>query len=371
MSNATTAAFSSSASSSQSARVLSPVPTVSGKGQYGENITYPNGLKLNPYQLLHLFNSGQYDNQIQAATDQHNRLEPCVKNLFFLRTQQKLFERVIESCSLEIANQVILISQLTSEPLVNEVRLPTIAHSSPKPDNTLIYPDPTPNPNVKPKIESIDPASSPQPGSLTTVDPRSLQMPEASVPPEEDMVKDEEWENRIPENDDTPPMLSLRSLTLVPILMTKLVDRISALCADWNTISPDIAHSTCVADASKLSLDIHLATVLSNEGLAALRTEGLIQVQMLCRMIAVMMMSPMKISEENAEALVEGYDRDAQLMFVGADPQKVRLLSIEEQAAIGWQPTFDVPVTPMMWTVDEMPDMSYDYNEELYRDGEL
>uniref|UniRef100_A0A0W0FYN8 Reverse transcriptase-rnase h-integrase n=1 Tax=Moniliophthora roreri TaxID=221103 RepID=A0A0W0FYN8_MONRR len=365
MSNATTAAFSSSASSSQSARVLSPVPTVSGKGQYGENITYPNGLKLNPYQLLHLFNSGQYDNQIQAATDQHNRLEPCVKNLFFLRTQQKLFERVIESCSLEIANQVILISQLTSEPLVNEVRLPTIAHSSPKPDNTLIYPDPTPNPNVKPKIECLKPQFHRKVEHIPTVGGEVV--PRES----EDMVKDEEWENRIPENDDTPPMLSLRSLTLVPILMTKLVDRISALCADWNTISPDIAHSTCVADASKLSLDIHLATVLSNEGLAALRTEGLIQVQMLCRMIAVMMMSPMKISEENAEALVEGYDRDAQLMFVGADPQKVRLLSIEEQAAIGWQPTFDVPVTPMMWTVDEMPDMSYDYNEELYRDGEL
>ncbi|ESK88708.1 hypothetical protein Moror_3009 [Moniliophthora roreri MCA 2997] len=135
----------------------------------------------------------------------------------------------------------------------------------------------------------------------------------------EDAVEDKEWENRTPENDDAPPMLSLGGLTPALTLMMKLVDHSSALCADWNAISPDIAHSTCVADASKLSLDIHLATVLSNEGLAALCAEGLIWVQMLCRMITVMMMSPMKISEENAEALVEGYDRDAQLLFVGAD----------------------------------------------------
>ncbi|ESK83091.1 hypothetical protein Moror_6074 [Moniliophthora roreri MCA 2997] len=107
MSNATATASSSSASSSQSARVPSPVPTVSGEGRYGENITYPNGLKPNPYQLLHLFNSRQYNDQIQAAADQHNQLELCVKSLFFLRTQQKLFKRIVESCSLEIANQVM------------------------------------------------------------------------------------------------------------------------------------------------------------------------------------------------------------------------------------------------------------------------
>uniref|UniRef100_A0A0W0G5G4 Reverse transcriptase-rnase h-integrase n=1 Tax=Moniliophthora roreri TaxID=221103 RepID=A0A0W0G5G4_MONRR len=53
-----------------------------------------------------------------------------------------------------------LVSQLTSEPLVDEVQFPTAAHSTPKPNNTLIYPDPTSDPNVKPKIESIDPAGS-------------------------------------------------------------------------------------------------------------------------------------------------------------------------------------------------------------------
>uniref|UniRef100_A0A0W0FDN0 Reverse transcriptase-rnase h-integrase n=1 Tax=Moniliophthora roreri TaxID=221103 RepID=A0A0W0FDN0_MONRR len=192
------------------------------------------------------------------------------------------------------------------------------------------------------------------------------------VDPEESeaMVEDKEQENQTPKNDNIPLMLSLRNPTSAPTPMMQLVDRISALCADWNAILPDIAHSTCAVDASKLSLDIHLATVLSNEGLAALRTEGLIQVQTLCQMIAVMTMSPMKISEESAEALVKEYDRDAQLLFVGADPQKVRLLSIEEWVATGWQLTFDVPATPRMQTVDEMLDTSYDYDTELYRDGE-
>ncbi|ESK84044.1 hypothetical protein Moror_11504 [Moniliophthora roreri MCA 2997] len=152
--------------------------------------------------------------------------------------------------------------------------------------------------------------------------------------------------------------------------MMQLVNCISALCADWNAISPDIAHSTCVVDASKLSLDIHLATVLNNEGLAALCTEGLIQVQMLCQMITVMTMSPMTISEESVETMVQEYDRDTQLLFIGADPQKVRLLLVDEQMATGWQPTADVPATPRIGTVDEMPDTSYDYDTELYGDGE-
>uniref|UniRef100_A0A0W0F9J0 Uncharacterized protein n=1 Tax=Moniliophthora roreri TaxID=221103 RepID=A0A0W0F9J0_MONRR len=107
MSNASSAASSPSLAGSQPARNPSPVPTVSGEGQYGENITYPNGLRPNPYQLLHLFNTEQYDDQIRNAADQHNRLEPCVKSLFFLRGQRKLFKRIVESCSLEIANQVM------------------------------------------------------------------------------------------------------------------------------------------------------------------------------------------------------------------------------------------------------------------------
>ncbi|ESK82016.1 hypothetical protein Moror_8414 [Moniliophthora roreri MCA 2997] len=165
-------------------------------------------------------------------------------------------------------------------------------------------------------------------------------------------------------------MLSLRSPTLAPTLMMQLVDCVSALCADWNAISPDIAHSTCVVDASRLNLDIHLATALNNKGLATLHTEGLIRVQTLCQMIAIMTMSPMKISEENAETLVKGYDRNAQLLSIGADPQKARFLSVEEWEAMSWQLTFNVLATLRLGTVDKMPDTSYDYDTELYGDRE-
>ncbi|ESK85269.1 hypothetical protein Moror_11348 [Moniliophthora roreri MCA 2997] len=72
MSNATTSSSSASASGSQSSGVQSPVPTVAGEGQYGENLTYPNGLQPNPYQLLHLFNSEQYNDQIRAAANSNN-----------------------------------------------------------------------------------------------------------------------------------------------------------------------------------------------------------------------------------------------------------------------------------------------------------
>ncbi|ESK82791.1 hypothetical protein Moror_5401, partial [Moniliophthora roreri MCA 2997] len=205
---------------------------------------------------------------------------------------------------------------------------------------------------------------------------------EVALVESEDMAKDGDRENRIPENVEGPLMPSLRSPTLAPTLMMQLVDCISALCADWSAISPDIACSTCVVDASRLSLDICLATALTNEGLAALRIDGLIQAQTLCRMVAVMTMnetitmSPTTISEGNVEMLVKEYDQDAQLLFVGADPKKVRLLSVEEQQAMGWQPTSDLLATPMMGVMDEMPDTddrpdtSYDYDTELYRDGE-
>ncbi|ESK82015.1 hypothetical protein Moror_8413 [Moniliophthora roreri MCA 2997] len=39
----------------------------------------------------------------------------------------------------------------------NEARLPTVAHPSSEPKDTLIYPDPTPDPDVKPKIERLKP----------------------------------------------------------------------------------------------------------------------------------------------------------------------------------------------------------------------
>uniref|UniRef100_A0A0W0G0T9 Reverse transcriptase-rnase h-integrase n=1 Tax=Moniliophthora roreri TaxID=221103 RepID=A0A0W0G0T9_MONRR len=99
-------------------------------------------------------------------------------------------------------------------------------------------------------------------------------------------------------------------------------------------------------------------------------------------MVAVMtmnggtMMSPTTTSAENVEALTEEYDRDAQLLFVGADPKKVRLLSVEERLAMGWQPPSEVPATPRLGAVgempdiDDMPDTSYDYDAELYGDGE-
>ncbi|ESK82767.1 hypothetical protein Moror_5641 [Moniliophthora roreri MCA 2997] len=206
---------------------------------------------------------------------------------------------------------------------------------------------------------------------------------EVTLKESEDVVEDREQENKIPVNNNDPPMPSLRNPTLAPTLMMQLIDCISALCVDWNTILPDIAHSTCVIDASRLNLDIHLATALTNEGLAALRVEGLLRAQTLCWMVAVMTMNeitmtnPMTILVENVDTLVAEYDRDAQLLFVGEDPKKVRLLLVEEQQAMGWQPTFDVPSTPCLGVVGEMPDIddrldtSYDYDTELYGDGEL
>uniref|UniRef100_A0A0W0G2J2 Reverse transcriptase-rnase h-integrase n=1 Tax=Moniliophthora roreri TaxID=221103 RepID=A0A0W0G2J2_MONRR len=446
MSNASSAASSSSLAGSQSARNPSPVPTVSGEGRYGENITFPNGLKPNPYQLLHLFNTEQYDDQIRNAANQHNRLEPCVKSLFFLRTQRKLFERIVESCSLEIANQVMyacnyqlglegpitvpstfpfhphlsmppptdpramseypdpltfslidrlgrrtdgngyprpdlndnrsLISRLTDEPRGNEAGPSTAPSSSSNLDNALVYPDPTPDPDVKYKVEHL------KPQFRLRVEHIPMVGGEVVLAESEDAVEDEERENRTPENVEDPPTVSLRSPTPAPTPMMQLVDRVSALCVDWSAIAPDIARSTCVADASRLSLDICLDTALTNEGLAALRVEGLIRAQTLCWMVAVMTMSettttnPTTISEGNVEMLVKEYDQDAQLLFVGADSKKVRLLLVEERQAMGWQPPSDPPATPKMEMEDEMLeiddrlDTSYDYDVELYGDGE-
>uniref|UniRef100_A0A0W0G3X4 Integrase catalytic domain-containing protein n=1 Tax=Moniliophthora roreri TaxID=221103 RepID=A0A0W0G3X4_MONRR len=185
-----------------------------------------------------------------------------------------------------------------------------------------------------------------------------------------DKVEDGERENRIPEKEDDLLTLKLRSPTLAPTLMTQLTDHVSALCADWSAISPDTARSTCVVDASRLSLDIRLATALTNKGLGVFCAEGLIQAQTLCRTIAIMTMDHGRISPENSETLVQEYNRDAQLLFIGADLQKARFLSVEEHQVMGWQPTSDVPATPRLRTVDEMPDTPYDYDTELYGDGE-
>uniref|UniRef100_A0A0W0F045 Putative reverse transcriptase-rnase h-integrase n=1 Tax=Moniliophthora roreri TaxID=221103 RepID=A0A0W0F045_MONRR len=269
-----------------------------------------------------------------------------------------------------------LISRLTDKPMGNEAGLATTSHSSPNPDNTLIYPDPTPNPDVKYKVERLRPQFHQRVEHIPAVGG------EVVLAESEDVVADEDRENQLLENVEDPPIISLRSPTPAPTQMMQLVDRVSALCADWSAISPDIARSTYVIDASRLSLDIHLGTALTNEGLAALWVEGLIRAQTLCRTVAVMTMNeiimtnPMTISEGNVEMLVKEYDQDTQLLFVGADLKKVRLLSVEERQAMGWQPPSDPPATPMMEVEDEMPEMedrpdtSYDYDTELYGDGE-
>ncbi|ESK81227.1 hypothetical protein Moror_14434 [Moniliophthora roreri MCA 2997] len=141
-------------------------------------------------------------------------------------------------------------------------------------------------------------------------------------------------------------------------------------------------------------LGIHLRTALTNEGLAKLHVEGLVQVQTLCWMIAVMTMNLTKISEENAERSIHDSGGDADFLFVGTDPRKVQRFdvgsSVYGRMAEGWQPTGDrsnipapqnanetsetvgeMPSTPILWSIDEMPDMLYDYDTELYGDGEL
>ncbi|ESK80848.1 hypothetical protein Moror_15431 [Moniliophthora roreri MCA 2997] len=187
-------------------------------------------------------------------------------------------------------------------------------------------------------------------------------------------VEDEEQENQTPLSDKDPLMPSLRPPTPLLTPMTLLVNCVSALCADWNTISPEIAHSTCVGDASRLNLDICLGTVLTNKGLAALHTEGLVRVQTLCQMITIMTMNLTTILEENAEESIHNSGGDVDFLFVGADPQKVQrfeeLPLVSEQVAAGWQPTLDVLATPVLRSVNEMPDTSYDYDTELYGDGE-
>uniref|UniRef100_A0A0W0GE57 Reverse transcriptase-rnase h-integrase n=1 Tax=Moniliophthora roreri TaxID=221103 RepID=A0A0W0GE57_MONRR len=395
MSNVSPAASSSSLAGSQPTRDQSSVPTVSGEGRYGEAITYPNGLKPNPYQLLHLFNTEQYDDQIQNAADQHNRLEPCVK------TSSTDSDDEPTGTGTPVPTSTTLGASSLGSPLnpptmqLDPLPLP-VPPPNPTAPSFILTPLPLLTSNLRSSRSTRSPPLDlnlqplPTPEIFRRLKPQFHQRVEyipavggeVILVESEDVAEDEEQENRIPESVEDPPTLKLRSPTPVPTPMTQLVDCVSALCADWSAISPDIARSTCVADASRLSLDIHLATAPTNKGLAVLHTDGLIRAQTLCRMVAVMtmnggtMMSPTTTSAENVEMLMEDYDRDAQLLFVGADPKKVRMLSVEERLAMGWQPSSDIPATPRLGAVDEMPDIddrpdtSYDYDTELYGDRE-
>ncbi|ESK85183.1 hypothetical protein Moror_17161 [Moniliophthora roreri MCA 2997] len=239
---------------------------------------------------------------------------------------------------------------------------------NPTPASFILTPLPILTSSLRSSLSTPPPHYSPELQPLSTSEifrhlrPQFLQKVEhipavgGEVAPEEYEGEDEddEQENQIPENNNAQPTLRSRNPTPAPTPMTQLVDCVSALCADWNAISPDIARTTA----------------LTNKGLTALCIEGLIRAQTLCQMIAIMMMSLTTISEENVETLEQEYDRDAQLLFVGADPQKAQLLLVEEWLAMGWQPPLDFPPTPRLGMVDDMLDTSYDYNMELYGDGE-
>uniref|UniRef100_A0A0W0GFC2 Reverse transcriptase domain-containing protein n=1 Tax=Moniliophthora roreri TaxID=221103 RepID=A0A0W0GFC2_MONRR len=126
-------------------------------------------------------------------------------------------------------------------------------------------------------IELTNNAPSRESTPLNAVNPPAGREAPSEGHKDKDKDKDKDVENQTLSNDDNAPLImSLRPPTPIPIPMTQLVDHVSALCVDWNAISPEIAHSTCVRDASKLSLGILLETALTSEGLAALCAEGLI-----------------------------------------------------------------------------------------------
>uniref|UniRef100_A0A0W0FFY8 Uncharacterized protein n=1 Tax=Moniliophthora roreri TaxID=221103 RepID=A0A0W0FFY8_MONRR len=266
MSNAPTTSSSSSASSSQPAQIPSPVPTVSGEGQYGENITYTNGLKPNPYQLLHLFNSAS------STNSDNEQMETAIPTLI---------STIPEVSSLDLPQNPK--SMRNDSP-----PLPIPAPNFPTTPFFILSPLPIPTSNLRSsQVSTLIPSEQIPCLPLTPEVFRRLKpqfhrkvehIPTVGGEALSEVLedKDKEQENRTPSNDNAPPMLSLRSPTPAPTLMTQLVDCVSALCADWSTISPAIAYSTYAIDASKLSLGIHLETALTNEGLAALRTEGLV-----------------------------------------------------------------------------------------------
>uniref|UniRef100_A0A0W0FA50 Uncharacterized protein n=1 Tax=Moniliophthora roreri TaxID=221103 RepID=A0A0W0FA50_MONRR len=397
MSNATASSSSSSTSSSQSSREPSPVPTVSGEGWYGENITYQHGLHPNPYQLLHIFNTRQYDDQLRAAA-----------------LSTSLDDRLMETDTLAPTSTTPGVSSPDSPPNPEPSQIDSRPELLPLPVRPLSPPLAmpsfilTPPPILTLNLRLSRPITPPPETSNLQLPPtlevfRCLKhrfhhevdvipMVGGADLPDEDRNKDRE--NRTPSSDKDLPTLNLRSPTPLLTPMTQLINCVSALCVDWNTILPEIAHSTCVADASQLSLGIYLHTALINKGLAELHVEGLVRVQTLCQMIAVMMMNLMKILEENAEKSIYDSGGDVDFLFVGTDLRKVQRFnvgsSVYGRMAEGWQltgggsnipapqnadetseTTGEVPNTPMLQSIDEMPDTSYDYDTELYGDGEL
>uniref|UniRef100_A0A0W0FQA0 Uncharacterized protein n=1 Tax=Moniliophthora roreri TaxID=221103 RepID=A0A0W0FQA0_MONRR len=82
-----------------------------------------------------------------------------------------------------------LITRLTLEPRTLEEQLtPSLAPAlcmatEPPVNDTLVYPDPTPDPNIKPKVELTNDTPTQNLAPPITANPRSLQTPEASVPP--------------------------------------------------------------------------------------------------------------------------------------------------------------------------------------------
>uniref|UniRef100_A0A0W0FWR4 Uncharacterized protein n=1 Tax=Moniliophthora roreri TaxID=221103 RepID=A0A0W0FWR4_MONRR len=244
----------------------------------------------------------------------------------------------------DINNTRSLISRLTTEPADNEAGLSAATHSSPEPDDTLIYPDPTPDPDVKPKIKSLNSLAPSQPGPPTATDPRNLQTPEATVPPESGVYL-RSWRGGRSRGVRGRGR-GRRTGEQNPRKRRRPTD--SQLEKSDSSPDPDDA-------ARRPRLCPTVAVMTMNGGT---------------------MTSPMTTLAENVEMMTKKYDRGTQLLFVGADPKKMRLLSVEEWQAMGWQPTFDPLATPQMGTIEEMldmddrPDTSYDYDTELYGDGE-
>ncbi|ESK82667.1 hypothetical protein Moror_11183 [Moniliophthora roreri MCA 2997] len=361
MSNATTPSSSSSSSGSQSSGVQSPVPTMAGDGQYGENITYHNGLRPNPYQLLHLFNSKQYNNKIRVAADNHNQLEPCIKSLFFLRSQQKLFEKIVETSSTDLEDEQMGTEThnpilITAEALLQGLLLNSKPSKSDSPPLLLQLPNPqlrtplfiltplpiptsnqNPSPPSTPLLENPVPQSTLLPPVFECLKPQfHLKTEDIPTVGGEDFAEEgEDKENQILSNIANPLSLRLRPPTPAPTPMTQLINRVSALCVDWSAISPEIAHSTCAGDASKLSLGILLETALTNEGLATLHAEGLLPVHALCQSIMITMMNLMTTSMGSVEANDIPNNANVNFMFTESDLKKVRLFTTTERQQMG------------------------------------
>uniref|UniRef100_A0A0W0FHZ2 Tf2-1-like SH3-like domain-containing protein n=1 Tax=Moniliophthora roreri TaxID=221103 RepID=A0A0W0FHZ2_MONRR len=215
----------------------------------------------------------------------------------------------------------------------------------PQTPSFILTPLPIPTSNLRlnvsttPPLESLPNPMTPLPAVFKCLN--SQFHPETKIVPivgrevQEGDLEDEDRENQIPSNISIPLRLNLQPPTPVPTPMTQLINCVSALCADWSAILPGIACSTCVSNASKLSLGILLEAALTTEGLARLCIEGLIRVLALCWTIAIMTMNLMTILMENSDEEMAGDNGDMDFMFIGSDPQKVGrfmgYLSVEEQ----------------------------------------